>query len=143
MVMFHSLNTSHVEPDSFVTLVSNLSISNFDIAVWIEHPERERWIFFNVTGEESYGFCRICIPHVIMNETYNVTIDGAEPLFINYSLADNSTHRWIYFAYPHSTHEVMIVPELQLSTTLALSMVTTVTTALLRRKRQTKRELHS
>jgi hypothetical protein len=46
-----------------------------------------------------------------MNETYNVTIDGANPTYWNYTVYDNGTHRWIYFSYQHSTHEVIIVPE--------------------------------
>jgi hypothetical protein len=39
---------------------------------------------------------------------YNVTINGAKPLYWNYALYDNGTHRWIYFAYEHSTKEIVI-----------------------------------
>jgi hypothetical protein len=67
--------------------------------------------FSNATANQTFGFCRIAIPHALMNETYHVSIDGAEPIFANYTLYDDGKSRWIYFSYQLSKHEVLIIPE--------------------------------
>jgi len=92
--------------------VSNSTISNFDVGVWIEHPE-SRIIHFYVVGETGYGFCRLCIPKNLMAPPYTVIIDNGETPVLHYNetLYDNSTHRWIYFGYEHSTHEIEIISE--------------------------------
>jgi hypothetical protein len=113
-----------------VTLISNSTISNFHALASIEHLE-SRMIRFNVSGETGFGFIRIRIPHALMNETYNVTVDGAEPYYVNYTLRDNGTDRWVYFSYQHSTHEVVIVSEfpsllIQLLFTIASLLAATI-----------------
>jgi hypothetical protein len=68
-------------------------------------------ISFNIAGENgSAGFCRICIPTALMNETYQVYVNGTE---VEYNLlpVSNSTHSYLYFTYQHSTKEVVIIPE--------------------------------
>jgi len=109
---FHSYHITHIEPGFTLTLVSNSSISNFDVGVWIEHPEN-RIIHFYAAGETGYGFCRLCIPKNLMAPPYTVIIDNGETPVLHYNetLYDNSTHRWIYFGYEHSTHEIEIIPE--------------------------------
>ena len=69
-------------------------------------------ISFNVTGGNgSAGFCRICIPTALLNETYQVFVNRTE---VDYTLlpVSNSTHSYLYFTYDHSTKEVVIIPEL-------------------------------
>jgi len=109
---FHKYHTGYIEPGFTLTLISNSTISNFVVWFWIEHPEY-RGIDFNVAGETGYGFCRLCIPKNLMAPPYTVTIDnGQTPVtYYNETLFDNSTHRWIYFAYLHSEHQVEIIPE--------------------------------
>jgi parallel beta-helix repeat protein len=60
---------------------------------------------------QTQGFCRISIPHALINQTYQVMIDGVEPHFVNYTLHDDATTRWIYFDYMLSQHEITIVAE--------------------------------
>ena len=121
------------EPNLLVTLVSNSSISNFNISVSPNHPE-DRMIRFNVTGEGVLGFCRVCIPHTLMNGTYQVTVDGTEPHYVNYSIADNAVHRWIYFAYHGLNHQITVIPEFSYLIILPLLITTTLLAMLIRRK---------
>ena len=68
-------------------------------------------IIFNVTGENgAAGFCRVCIPRALMNETCRVFVNGTE---VPHSLlsCSNSTHSYVYFTHNHSTLEVIIIPE--------------------------------
>jgi len=90
----------------------------------------------NMTENQTFGFVRICIPHALMNDTYQVTIDDAEPYYVNHTLYDNSTHRWIYFAYEHSTLEVVIVPELSSFLILPLFTIATLLAALVYRRKR-------
>lgn len=135
MGMFYSYNVSWIEPGCNVELISNSSVSAFDVALWIEHPE-VRVIMFNVTGETgTAGFCRICIPTVLMNGTYKVSINGTE---VSYNLlsCSNETNSYLYFNYTHSTKEVMIVPEFSFSPILPLFMLATLFAVIPYRKRR-------
>jgi hypothetical protein len=73
-----------------------------------------------------------------MNETYHVTIDGVEPYYVNYTLYDNSTHRWIYFNYEHSTPEIVIVSEFPLFLILPLFMMATLLAVIAYRRKRTR-----
>jgi len=111
--MFYSFDVSSVDSGYIVDLVSNSTISGFDVGVWIEHPEdpNARIITFNVTGESgTTGFCRITIPTALMNGTCRVFVNGTE-VTSNLLPCSNSTHRYLYFNYTHSTEEVIIIPE--------------------------------
>jgi parallel beta-helix repeat protein len=113
MGMFYGFNVSWIEPGYNVELISNSSVSAFDVGFWIEHPEdpNTRIIKFNVTGETgTAGFCRICIPKALLSATYTVLINGTE---IPFALlpCSSSTHSYLYFNYTHSTQEVIIIPE--------------------------------
>lgn len=98
-----------------VTTNSTLLGLTFDVA--------SGTITLTVNGtDQTGGFCRICIPHSLVEPEFTVTIDGGsvEVLHGNYALLDNGTHRWMYFAYVHSQHEIVIMPEYGLT---ALSMI--------------------
>jgi len=62
----------------------------------------------NKTTSQTFGFCRICLPHNWITEPYDVTIDGVNPTFFNYTLLDDGKNRWLYFSYNHSSREVII-----------------------------------
>jgi len=64
----------------------------------------------------------------------NITVDGVNPTYWNYTLHDNGTHRWIYFAYEHSTLEIVIIPELPSVIILLLFMTITLLAAVVYRK---------
>jgi hypothetical protein len=102
---FSSFNTSR---GYHVNVISNSTIEDFD---YFESNCTIKMYVSNMTANQTYGFCRICIPHALIDGAYNVTIDGAEPYYINYTVYDDGENRWIYFSYQHSILEIVIVPE--------------------------------
>jgi parallel beta-helix repeat protein len=136
---FHNYHITHIEPDFALTLISNSTIPYFDVVVLIEHPAT-RIILFNVTGETGYGFCRLCIPKTLMTPPYTVTIDNGQTAILHYNetLVDNSTHRWIYFAYLHSEHQVEIIPEFPSFLMLPIFMIATLLTVIVYRRKHLK-----
>ncbi len=107
-----------------VQTICNSSISDFQF--------NGTAISFNVTGEnDTTGFCRICIPTALMNETYRVFVNGTEilpsPEPLPYS---NSTHSYLYFTYNLSTQEVIIIPEFPSFLILPLLMIATLLAAM-------------
>jgi len=119
-----------------VTTVCNSTISAF------EFDQVNRIIRFNVTGEVGIGFCRACIPHNLMEPPYTVTVDGYDPLDVNYTLYDNGTHRWIYFTYLHSTHEIEIVPEFPTWTSTLLTLIVLTIAVTIYKRRLLKTPIH-
>jgi len=94
--------------DCFVNVISDSAIDSFE---YFESDNTIKMYVSNLTAYQTYGFCRLRIPHGLMNETYHVTINGTEPYYWNYTLYDDGDNRWIYFDYQHSTLEIVIVPE--------------------------------
>jgi parallel beta-helix repeat protein len=130
MGVFSSFNTS---AGKYVNVVSNSTIEDF---AYFESNSTIRMHVSNMTANQTYGFCRICIPYALINETIYVNINGVSPTYSNYSLYDNGTHRWIYFAYEHSRVEIIIVPEFPSSAVLLLLMMATpVAVTICRRKK--------
>jgi len=119
MGMLHSFNTSL---GKHVNVVSNSTIEDFE---YLESNRTIRMHVTNMTVNQTFGFCRICIPHALMSEP-SVTIDGANPFYWNYTLYDNGTHRWIYFSYEHSKLEIVIVPEFPLFYIPPMFMIATL-----------------
>jgi len=120
MGVFSSFSTSI---SYHVNVVSNSTLEDF------EYFETSRTIKIRVSGEGGIGFCRISIPHVLMNVSgISVIIDdGLTPvLYHNYTVYDNGTHRWIYFSYSHSTHEIDIIPEFPSMVIPSLFIITTL-----------------
>jgi len=129
MGMFHSFNTTL---GKCVKVISNSTIDNF------QHFESNSTIVMyvsNMTANQTHGFCRVNIPYEVMSEPFNVTIDGANPTYWNYTIYDNGTHRWIYIEYEHSTKEVVIIPEFPLFLILLLFTIATLLAAFVYRKR--------
>jgi parallel beta-helix repeat protein len=114
MGMFHRFNTSS---DWFVNVISNSSIDSFE---YFESDNMIKMYISNMTADQTYGFCRLRIPHALMNETYHVSINGTEPSYWNYTLYDDGENRGIYFSYQHSTLEIIIVPEFPMPLVLPL-----------------------
>jgi len=96
-------------------------------------------ISFSVSAENgTTGFCRICIPTALMNSTYAVFVNGTEVQY-DLLLFSNSTHNYLYFAYSHSTQEVIVVPEFPSATILTVFMALTLLATALIRKKRTRR----
>jgi parallel beta-helix repeat protein len=129
---FSNFNTSSGYP---VEVVSNSTIEDF---AYFDSNSTIRMHVSNITANQTVGFCRIAIPHALMNETYYVTIDGVEPYFVNYTLYDNGTHRWIYIAYQLSTHEIVIVPEFLLASLVPIFMLVTLLATVAQKARKRK-----
>jgi len=106
MGIFHSFNTSS---GYYVDVVSSSKIEDFE---YFKANNTIKMHVSNITASQTFGFCRVCIPMNLMFPPYTVIIDGGltEVLHFNETTYVNSTHRWIYFAYEQSTHEVVIIP---------------------------------
>jgi hypothetical protein len=90
----------------------------------------------NSSSTQLFGFCGICILKSLMPPPYAVVIDGGSTAVTNFNseLYDNGTHRWIYFAYRHSTHEAVIIGEFPLTPLLPSFMAATLLVARIRKK---------
>jgi len=105
MGLFHSFITS---AGYQVNIVSNSTVTDF---AFFASNNTIRIHVANMSALQSFGFCRVTIPKALIAPPYTVTIDEGSVAVLNFNdtLYDNSTHRWIYFAYAHSTHEIDIV----------------------------------
>ena len=102
MGMFHSFSTYK---NQVIDVVTNSGTDDF---VFFRSNNSIKIHVSSRTPDQTEGFCRIRIPHFLMIEPYNVTVDGAEPLYVNYAVNDDGISRWIYFRYNHSTHEISV-----------------------------------
>jgi len=129
MGMFSDFNATS---EHHVQTICNSTISDFQF--------NGTTISFNVSGENSTtGFCRICIPTALMNDSYKVFVNGTE---VSYNLlpCSNETYSYIYFNYTHSTQEVIIIPELPSTILLPFLMISTLVAFVLRKKRRMKHQ---
>jgi len=100
MGLFYDFNATSKH---YVQTISNSTISSFQF--------NGTAITFNVSGENgTTGFCRICIPTALMNDTYKVSVNGTE---VRYTLLSFTTHNYLYFTYKHSTQRVVITSFIQ------------------------------
>jgi len=85
-------------------------------------------ISFNVAGEDGTdGFCRVCVPKALMNDTFEVFVNGTEILPSPEPLqCSNMTHNYLHFNYTHSTQEIVIIPEFPSLLILPLFMIATL-----------------
>ncbi len=132
----------HATPENDVAIITDSALDSFEYI----QPETVKLQVSNTTASQTLGFCRIIIPHALIdpnNGTIQVIIDSnqTQVLFLNTTLYDNGTHRWVYLAYPLSTHEIVIVSEYPLGF-LVTALVTVLVTAglslviLIKRKRR-------
>ena len=119
-----------------VGVVSNSTIQSFE---YFQSNSTIGIHVTNMTTEQTSGFCRVCISNTLMNvDSISIVLDdGLTPvLYANYMLYDNGTHRWIYFAYEHSTHKVDIIPEFPSFLIPPLFMVATLLAVILHKRKQ-------
>jgi len=90
-----------------VNVISNSTVDDFQ---FFESNNTIRMPVSNASSTQLFGFVRMSISKGVISPPYNVTIDdGTTPiLHFNGTIFDTYTNRWIYFAYPSSTHEVVI-----------------------------------
>jgi parallel beta-helix repeat protein len=121
MGRFARFNTSLAMP---VNVITNSTLEAFD---YFAVNNTIHLHVSNQTANQAFGFCRISIPKGLITPPYTVTINNGAILVLHFNntLYDNSTHRWIYFAYPHSELTITIIPEvLPLGAWIPVGMVT-------------------
>jgi parallel beta-helix repeat protein len=120
---FHNFSVYYEGNFYDVAVISNSTILNFAFEA-VNHTIR---LMVNGT-DETYGFSRICIPHALIEPEIAVIIDDGltEVIYPNYALRDDGFCRWIYFAYQHSAHEILIIPEFWSMIFLSTLMVMTL-----------------
>jgi multisubunit Na+/H+ antiporter MnhC subunit len=106
MGLFHSYETSS---GYVVNVISNSSIQDFN---YFESNKTVRMEVSSMTADQTFGFCRVSIPHALMDNpnVVRIVIDNGKTkvLFENATLYDNGTCRWIYFAYASSAREITV-----------------------------------
>ncbi|MHA1289942.1 MAG: hypothetical protein ACTSPB_21380, partial [Candidatus Thorarchaeota archaeon] len=129
---FNSFNASQ---GYTVDVISNSTVNDFE---YFESNSTIRMYVSNMTSNQTFGFCRVRIPHTLMNETAPITVlvNGTIPHYWNYTLYDDEYNRWIYFEYEHSTLEIVIIPEFQSLIILPLFMIATLVTAIVYRRKR-------
>ncbi|MEM4703856.1 MAG: NosD domain-containing protein [Candidatus Bathyarchaeia archaeon] len=132
---FETLYLGNLHEVSFST---NSTVLNFAF------NESSRIITIRVSGSEtSAGFCRVSVPRKIIEPELSVIIDNGLTtlLYANYTLLEDELNRWIYFAYPHSQHEIVIVAEYGSSLLYAIALLSTYITLIIAKKRSCFRRL--
>lgn len=121
MGRFYSFPTYTGDPVNFV---SNSSISGFNVFK-SGSKNRIEVQASNATSTQTSGFCRVAIPYSVINstESYNVTVDGVSPSFVNYTLHEDGHSGWIYFSYNQSSRIIFIEGTAPLNTTPPLIVV--------------------
>lgn len=119
----HNFSIYDQESHSWVSVTTNSTVLNF------EFEATNNKIMLRVIGTDgTYGFCRVSIPHVIVEPEIMVVIDNGltETLHPDYFVHDDDTRRWIYFAYQQSTHEILIIPEFGVASLLLIITFLTI-----------------
>ena len=120
----------------YVTTLSNSTLASFNFS----RPLKK--ISFNATSGAS-GFCNVTIPMVLLSDSPWTVKVGNTP--VTATIADNSTHTFLYFTYDQSTHLVEIIgtwaiPEFPTVIVLPLVMIATLVTVLLRKKIEARKD---
>jgi len=111
-----------------VQTICNSSISDFKF--------NGTAILFNVSGENGTGgFCRICIPKALMNNAFQVYVNGTQTPYTPLTAISNTTHTYLHFTYQHSVQEILVVPEFLPQAYLVMLMVGSFLMLVLRRIR--------
>jgi parallel beta-helix repeat protein len=118
-----------------VNVISNSTVEDF---AYLDTNGTIKMHVSNMTSNQAYGFCRVCVAHALMNVSgISIIIDNGQTLVLheNCTLYDNGTHRWIYFAYQHSVHDIAIVTEFSLFIILLFFFFGTLLTVVVYRKK--------
>ena len=133
MGVFSSFNT----PLGYtLNVISNSTIEDF---AYFESNGTIKMYVSNMTTNQTHGFCRVCIPHTLMdvNKIMVIIDDGLTPiLYHNYALYDDEINRWIYFVYEDPTHKIDIIPEFPSFIILQLLMTATLLTVMVYRRKR-------
>jgi hypothetical protein len=106
MATFLQFNIMMGNQSHAIAAVCNSTISDFQY--YYTSRNRTKALSFKVNGTKSKGFCRICVPHVLIAPPHAVTVNHRPPLYFE-TVYTNGTHTWLYFTYDYQEHEVTIV----------------------------------
>jgi hypothetical protein len=145
MGVFRSFNTTRgpwTVPGFVVDVISNWTVRDLTATFWLEHPD-VRVVILTLTNQTETGFCRLCIPHGLVAPPFVVTINGMtiSPVYVNDSVYDNGTHRWVYFSFSSATNTVYVAsefPPLVIGTTC---MIISLTVAVIIKSKKSQRLL--
>jgi nitrous oxidase accessory protein len=124
-----------------INSVSNSLISGFSFS--LTDPTHATLIF-NISGNTgTYGFCRICIPKVLINGSYAVRVDDGVITYpqVRELPCSGEIYTYLYINYTHSEHTIEIsgttvIPEFPSGIIVPLFMITTLITFIVYRKRR-------
>jgi parallel beta-helix repeat protein len=137
MGMYSQFKITQEAHPYILTTICNFTITNFHFTTAPKNA-----ISFNVTGlPQAPGFCRITIPHTLLDGNYTVLIDNTTSTTQKELPRSNSTHTYLYFTYvhpplvlpqPQTTGHVTIIPEFPatiiLPSLIILSLIITILT---------------
>lgn len=89
-----------------IDVVSNSTISNFEYFYYAAN--RTTSIRFQAAKAGDKGFCRIRVPHTVIEPPYTVKVDHNTSLYANI-VYSNKTHSWLYFTYHHPEHAPAVI----------------------------------
>jgi len=135
MGVFHNFTVSNTYN---VIVICNSTIMDFQCLL---SNKIIRITVTNMTTDQTAGFCRICIPHALVEPPIVVLVDGNPPLssIILSSTLENTT---LYITYLHSQHEILIIPELSSILTSSLLMCFTLIAVKLTNKKLKMRDAY-
>ena len=106
MATFLQFKTATEKQYFTIDVVCNFTIINFQYRY---DPKRKiNAVSFKVNGTEGKGFCRITIPHALIEPPYTVTVNHNQPSYLKI-VYTHGMHTCLYFTYDQSEHEVVIM----------------------------------
>jgi parallel beta-helix repeat protein len=86
-----------------VEAISNSTIVDFE---YFGGNSTIRMQVSNATNDQTFGFCRLGIPHSVLVPPYTVTVSGSPVQYA--TLFQNASFSLIYFTYQQTTHVITI-----------------------------------
>ncbi|HVP16920.1 MAG TPA: NosD domain-containing protein [candidate division Zixibacteria bacterium] len=102
-------------------IVSNSTVSSPTLEIWLSSPYEglqpgQPFIQFQASGKNgTVGFCRLTIPRTVLNGSSYIILVNSQPVNATELPASNNSCVYLYFTYPHSTHQIIVtIPEFSL-----------------------------
>jgi len=116
----------------YVTTISNSTITDLNFG----HS-----ISLDVTGlEGTAGFCRTILPRALFNDNQTILVNGSPPITEKELPASNNTNVYLYFAYMHSTHTVVITPENLVIIIFSVLVISTLVATIVAKRVRSKKK---
>jgi parallel beta-helix repeat protein len=93
---FQHLNLQFQNNSYSIDVISNSTITTAQYNYG--QKKEEATLTLKSISQQNSSFCRICIPHTLVEPPYAITINNNPPTY-NSTINTNGTHTWIYFEY--------------------------------------------